>query len=133
MKPIVVEYKRIGRSKNIEVRNDEIIMDIFDFYNNIMDNIFINKIYIKLFSIIKWFCLLFLLFLIFLYIYINNTNRDIIISTLQMRKGYTYPNKFIGDILILSTTPFYIASVLTIALLPIFSIIFNPIEVIIFS
>jgi len=133
MKPIVIEYKRIGRSKNIEVRNDELLR-IFLISTIILWIIYSSIKYISYYSPLLYGFVYYFFNFLFFFTYSSIIPIGILLSPLlSIRKGYTYPNKFIGDILILSSTPFYIASVVTIALLPIFSIIFNPIEVIIFS
>jgi hypothetical protein len=133
MKPIVIEYKRIGRSKNIEVRNDELLR-IFLISTIILWIIYSSIKYISYYSALLYGFVYYFFNFLFFFTYSSIIPIGILLSPfLSIRMGYTYPNKFIGDILILSSTPFYIASVVTIALLPIFSIIFNPIEVIIFS
>jgi hypothetical protein len=133
MKPIVIEYKRIGRSKNIEVRNDELLR-IFLISTIILWIIYSSIKYISYYSPLLYGFIYYFFNFLFFFTYSSIIPIGILLSPyLSIRKGYTYSNKFIGDILILSSTPFYIASVVTVALLPIFSIIFNPIEVIIFS
>jgi len=133
MKPIVIEYKRLGRSKNIEVRNDELLR-IFLFSTIMLWIIYSSIKYISYYSTLLYGFVYYFFNFLFFFTYSSIIPIGILLSPyLSIRKGYVYSNKFIGDILILSSTPFYIASVVTVALLPIFSILFNPIEVIIFS
>ena len=133
MKPIVIEYKRLGRNKNIEVRNDELFR-IFLFSTIILWIIYSSIKYISYYSTLLYGFVYYFFNFLFFFTYSSIIPVGILLSPyLSIRKGYVYSNKFIGDILILSNTPFYIASIVTIALLPIFSIIFSPIEVIIFS
>ena len=133
MKPIVIEYKRLGRNKNIEVRNDELLR-IFLFSTIILWIIYSSIKYISYYSTLLYGFVYYFFNFLFFFTYSSIIPVGILLSPyLSIRRGYVYSNKFIGDILILSNTPFYIASIVTIALLPIFSIIFTPIEVIIFS
>ncbi|MFP3131783.1 MAG: hypothetical protein RXQ77_00345 [Candidatus Nanopusillus sp.] len=133
MKPIVIEYKRLGRNKNIEVRNDELLR-IFLFSTIILWIIYSSIKYISYYSTLLYGFVYYFFNFLFFFTYSSIIPVGILLSPyLSIRRGYVYSNKFIGDILILSNTPFYIASIVTIALLPIFSIIFSPIEVIIFS
>jgi len=133
MKPIVIEYKRLGRNRNIEVRNDELLR-IFLFSTIILWIIYSSIKYISYYSTLLYGFVYYFFNFLFFFTYSSIIPVGILLSPyLSIRRGYLYSNKFIGDILILSNTPFYIASIVTIALLPIFSIIFSPIEVIIFS
>jgi hypothetical protein len=133
MKPIITEYKRLGRSKNIEVRNDELLR-IFLFSTIILWTIYSSIKYISYYSTLLYGFVYYFFNFLFFFTYTSIIPIGILLSPyLSIRRGYIYSNKFIGDILILSNTPFYIASIVTIALLPIFSIIFTPLEVIIFS
>jgi len=133
MKPIITEYKRLGRSKNIEVRNDELLR-IFLFSTIILWIIYSSIKYISYYSTLLYGFVYYFFNFLFFFTYTSIIPIGILLSPyLSIRRGYIYSNKFIGDILILSNTPFYIASIVTIALLPIFSIIFTPLEVIIFS
>ena len=133
MKPIITEYKRLGRSKNIEVRNDELLR-IFLFSTIILWIIYSSIKYISYYSTLLYGFVYYFFNFLFFFTYTSIIPIGILLSPyLSIRRGYIYSNKFIGDILILSNTPFYIASIVTIALLPIFSMIFTPLEVIIFS
>ncbi|BBL45268.1 hypothetical protein MJ1_0093 [Nanobdella aerobiophila] len=132
MKPIVIEYKRIGRNKNLEVSNNELIR-IFLISMTIIWLIFsIIKYLASISPIIYGFTTYFFYFLLF-FTYLSIIPLGIILSPfISVRSGYSYSNKFIGDILILSQTPFYLSSISILALLPIFSLIFNPIEIMVF-
>jgi len=133
MKPIVIEYKRLGRSKNVEVRNDELLR-IFLISTIILWIIYSSIKYISYYSTLLYGFVYYFFNFLFFFTYSSIIPIGILLSPfLSIRRGYVYSNKFIGDTLILSNTPFYLASIVTIALLPIFSIIFSPIEVIIFS
>jgi len=133
MKPIIIEYKRLGRSKNIEVRNDELLR-IFLFSTILLWIIYSSIKYISYYSTLLYGFVYYFFNFLFFFTYTSIIPIGILLSPyLSIRRGYVYSNKFIGDILILSNTPFYIASIVTIILLPIFSMIFTPLEVIIFS
>ncbi|BFI73437.1 hypothetical protein YN1_4240 [Nanoarchaeota archaeon] len=133
MKPIVIEYKRLGKSKNLEVSNNEIIR-IFLISMLILWIIFSSIKYLSsITSILYGFTTYFYYFLTF-FTYTSIIPIGILLSPyISVSKGYYYTNKFIGDLLILSSTPFYISTIVVVSLLPIFSIIFNPFEVVIFS
>jgi hypothetical protein len=133
MKPIIIEHKRLGKSKNIEVRNDELLR-IFLLSTILLWIIYSSIKYISYYSTLLYGFVYYFFNFLFFFTYTSIIPIGILLSPyLSIRRGYVYSNKFIGDILILSNTPFYIASIVTIALLPIFSIIFTPLEVIIFS
>ncbi|MGC9079422.1 MAG: hypothetical protein ACP5G1_01650 [Nanopusillaceae archaeon] len=133
LKPVIIEYKRIGRSRNLEVSNSELIRIVFIsllllwiFYSYLKYFSTINPL---LFGFTKYF-----FYYLFFFTYMSIIPLGMILSPyISIRRGYSYSNKFIGDILIISKLQFYIPMLITLSLLPIFSIIFNPIQVIIIT
>ncbi|MGC9132947.1 MAG: hypothetical protein ACP5GJ_00895 [Nanopusillaceae archaeon] len=133
IKPILIEYKRIGKGKNIEISNNELLR-IFLISMLILWIIYSSIKYLSSFTPILYGFVEYFFNFLFFFTYTSIIPIGILLSPyISISKGYYYTNKFIGDLLILSSTPFYISTIITVAILPILSIIFNPIEVIIFS
>lgn len=129
IKPIIIESKRIGRSKNLEV-GEEIKRIIF-FSFMFLWLIFSIIKYFSSFSIIIFgFIDYFYRFLMF-FTYFSILPLQLLLLPIINKFGYEYDNMHIGDRLLASTTPFYVATVISILVLPILSLILDPISLII--
>lgn len=133
LKPIVIESKRIGKSKNLEVSIGELNKIIF------LSIIFLWIIAstLKYFSpysaILDGFLMYFSRFLIFFtYSSIIPWNY-LLAGILGLKLGYNFNNRSIGDNLFTSLTRFYFASSITVSIVPILFLILDPISSLIIS
>ncbi len=131
MNYIVIQSRRLGKSRSLEVQFSELIR-IFFFSMIILWTLFsMLKYYSVISPIIYGFIEYFFYFLTY-FTYFSIIPIGILLSPILTPKGYSYKSKPIGDILLMSTKPFYVSLIIVVVLLPILSFFFPPILNIIF-
>jgi len=130
---IVVESKRLGKAKSLDVSFEEKTKIIF-IGTLVFWVIFSSIKYISSLSVLLEGITDYLFRFLFYYTISSVLPFTLIlIPIINERMGYSFKSISIGDNFIYTKKPFLIASSITLIFLPIFSIIFDPILVIILS
>lgn len=129
--PIIIESKRIGKSKSLEA-GEEVKRIIFFGFLSLWVIFSIIKYFSQFSPILYGFTDYFFRFLLYL-TYFSIIPWQLIFTPFISKYGYTYGNMDMGDRLFVSTDSFLLGVTISLLFIPIFSLFLDPITTLLLS